>query len=169
MQGYLVSHQKEKCFGCGACYQACPVQAINMEHDEEGFCYPVISEEKCIHCDKCINVCPVSDADEKLFDIRQAWGGYYEDLNVREASTSGGAFTAIAEEWLKDGGVLFGAELREPTKIVHSYVSDIADVDKFRKSKYLQSDTGMTFQEVKQFLKKGEKFYIQERRVRLRD
>ena len=34
MQGYLISNKKEECFGCGACYQSCPVQAISMKYLE---------------------------------------------------------------------------------------------------------------------------------------
>lgn len=157
MQGYLISNKEEECFGCGACYQSCPVQAISMEYDEDKFWYPVINEEKCIHCDKCRRVCPAVDENRKLNDIETAWGGYHADVKVREQSTSGGAFTAIAEEWLKQDGVIFGAELRKPTEIIHSYATSMEEAAKFRKSKYLQSDTKMTFKEVQTFLKEGKR------------
>lgn len=48
---------KALCCGCGACKDACPVQAISMRKDEEGFRYPVIDAGKCIHCGKCGRVC----------------------------------------------------------------------------------------------------------------
>ena len=157
MQGYLVSHLREECFGCGACYQACPVQAISMEKDVEGFRYPVINNEACIHCNKCRKVCPAVDVNHSLNQIQKAWGGYYNSNSVREQSTSGGAFTAIAEEWMKDGDVIFGAELQGSSNVMHSCISDIKELDKFRRSKYLQSDTKNTFQEVKEYLSNGKK------------
>ncbi len=55
--------KKELCNGCTACYAICPVCAINMKRDDEGFEYPKINEEKCIGCHKCISVCPVKKCD----------------------------------------------------------------------------------------------------------
>ena len=50
--------KKEECSGCAACYVICPVNAISMEPDEEGFDYPVLDEQKCLKCHRCVNVCP---------------------------------------------------------------------------------------------------------------
>ncbi len=157
MQGYLISYKKEECFGCGACYQSWPTIAISMKCVVEKFWYPVIDENKCIHCDKCRKVCPAVEENKDLYDIKTAWGGYHKNAEIRENSTSGGAFTAIAEAWLEDGGVVFGAQLEKPTKITHSYITDRKELAKFRKSKYLQSDTKLTFQEVSRFLREGKK------------
>ncbi len=44
---------KEKCTGCGACVDACPVNAIKIENDKA-----VISDD-CIDCGACVNQCPV--------------------------------------------------------------------------------------------------------------
>ena len=49
---------KNECCGCAACYSKCPVQAIYMVEDNEGFKYPVINKYKCIKCNNCIKVCP---------------------------------------------------------------------------------------------------------------
>lgn len=32
--------RKELCCGCSACMTICPVEAIEMKHDKEGFLYP---------------------------------------------------------------------------------------------------------------------------------
>lgn len=42
---------------CGVCESACPVHAISMELDGEGFRYPVIDNRTCIHCNLCEKVC----------------------------------------------------------------------------------------------------------------
>ena len=157
MLGYLVTCKKEECFGCGACYQICPRNAISMKSDEEGFRYPVIDEALCIHCDKCRNICPVNSTSDKNKEEQLAWGGYHKTSSIREQSTSGGAFTAIAEVWIKDGAVVFGAEMITPTRIVHTLISDINESGRLRKSKYLQSDTGTTYKQVKQLLREHRK------------
>ena len=55
----VLYQKKEDCCGCGACLQICPVQAIQMKEDVEGFEYPEISEEKCRRCKFCQKVCPM--------------------------------------------------------------------------------------------------------------
>ncbi|MDM8125547.1 NADH-quinone oxidoreductase subunit I [Mediterraneibacter glycyrrhizinilyticus] len=53
----VLYEKRESCCGCTACFAICPVQAISMLPDEEGFLYPVVDAEKCIRCYKCISVC----------------------------------------------------------------------------------------------------------------
>ncbi len=53
----LLYQDKESCCGCSACFAACPVQAIQMLPDEEGFLYPAVKEAQCIRCFRCIRVC----------------------------------------------------------------------------------------------------------------
>lgn len=48
---------KSECCGCTACCSVCPMGAISMLADEEGFLYPQIDEDKCIGCRKCVKVC----------------------------------------------------------------------------------------------------------------
>lgn len=55
----VLYQKKKECCGCGACLQICPVQAIQMKEDVEGFEYPEISEEKCRCCKLCQKVCPI--------------------------------------------------------------------------------------------------------------
>lgn len=50
--------RKEECCGCTACYAICPVSAITMVEDEEGFEYPQVDEGKCEGCYICLTVCP---------------------------------------------------------------------------------------------------------------
>lgn len=72
--GYMVDTEKdlpelyyarEKCCGCTACYAICPMNAIVMRPDEEGFLYPVVDALKCIRCNKCISVCAFKKAQSR--------------------------------------------------------------------------------------------------------
>lgn len=49
---------RSECCGCTACVSVCPVRAILMLLDEEGFEYPVVDAAACIGCDKCMAICP---------------------------------------------------------------------------------------------------------------
>lgn len=57
---------KEKCTGCGACYNVCPKSAISIVCDTEGFEHPEINQQTCINCGLCQKVCPVVHADENI-------------------------------------------------------------------------------------------------------
>jgi len=55
----------ENCCGCSACYAICPVKAISMDPDDEGFLYPTVDAEKCIRCYQCILICAFKDDQQK--------------------------------------------------------------------------------------------------------
>lgn len=66
----VLFESKEKCCGCSACLAACPVDAISMKRDEEGFEYPSVDEEKCVGCQTCLSVC-VFKRDQKEKGLMQ--------------------------------------------------------------------------------------------------
>ncbi len=49
--------RRDNCCGCSACFSICPVSAIQMLPDEEGFLYPSIDAKKCVRCYRCLSVC----------------------------------------------------------------------------------------------------------------
>ena len=49
--------QLKVCTGCSACTIACPVEAISMKSDAEGFLVPEIDRNKCRNCSLCISRC----------------------------------------------------------------------------------------------------------------
>ena len=66
-------------------------------------------------------------------------------------------FTALAEPILQENGVVFGAAFDQEWNVVHTYAENVKDLDKLRRSKYVQSHLGKTYQQVKQFLEQGRK------------
>ena len=146
---------KDKCSGCSACYNACKFGALSMEIDETGFWFPKIDREKCIECRACMRVCPALNHQEYYSENPKAYIVQNEDDEIRRQSTSGGAFTAIAKEVIKQCGVVFGAAINDDYKVSHVWVDSEAGLAIFRSSKYVQSWIGTAYQEAEKFLKTG--------------
>ena len=148
--------EKYMCDGCHACYSVCPKDAINMEIDDEGFWYPKVDNTKCVDCNKCEKVCPILNKTE-VKSLKKAYACYNLDEDIRVKSSSGGIFTILASEIIKDDGVVFGAKFDKDFNVVHDYVEDIDGLSKFRGSKYVQSNIGDSFRQAKKFLDGGRK------------
>lgn len=151
---------KALCCGCGACAQACPTGCVAMRQDSEGFLYPSVDAERCIACGRCEAVCPILNADRRTpltkagREAPAALGGWIRDGAVREASSSGGAFTLFANEILRRGGVVFGAVL-EGRAVRHAAARCERELSGMRGSKYVQSAIGDTYRQVKAALAEG--------------
>lgn len=156
MAGYLLDKVKEKCYGCEACIQICPRDALSMKEDDEGFRYPLLDESLCVGCNLCHKVCPYENMPERHGSDKYAFGGYIKDEQIKFESTSGGAFSAIVDTFCDENYVIFGAESKG-LLVWHSYITDKKDLAKFRKSKYSQSKMGKSYQQVKEFLNDGKK------------
>ena len=153
---YLVTNNKNECFGCEACVQICSRSAIQMSEDTEGFRYPEIDLDLCTHCNKCRDICPADALQEGFKDNKIAWGGCHRNDEIREESTSGGAFTAFVDTWCDSNYVIFGAKATG-LDVSHDYVTDKVHANIFRKSKYSQSIIGTSYKDAKKFLKEGKK------------
>ena len=144
----------ENCTGCGACVQRCPKQCISWTTKEFDFRYPQVDEATCINCGLCEKVCPI-DKELKAPTAQKAYAAVHKDSSVLEKSTSGGAFTALAETIFSQGGVVYGAAMLNDMQVKHIRTENRTAFTKLRSSKYLQSDTGTTYQMVEQDLKQG--------------
>ena len=142
------------CTGCGACENICPVSCIQMKPDYEKFLYPVIDEQACIHCGKCEEVCPVKNKVQRDDGIKpEAYALVIGDEDIRRESSSGGAFTVLADYVLDKGGVVFGVGLSEDCRVVtHMAIDNKDELFRLRGSKYVQSSIGRSYQEIKNLL-----------------
>ncbi len=112
---------KEKCCGCSACANICRKNAIQMLQDKEGFLYPKADASLCNSCGLCEKVCPVANKEvPKAQDLKKAYLIQHREKAVLAESTSGGAFTAVAEYVISRGGVVFGAAFDPQFKVVHT-------------------------------------------------
>lgn len=153
----LLYHDKSECYGCGACMNACPKQAIEMKMDEEGFVYPVIDEKLCIDCGICKSRCQIHEPPAKSSDRVKVYAVQNKDEQIRANSTSGGAFSAFAEKTLQAKGAVYGAAYEEGFIVRHLRASSQEQYQRFRGSKYCQSDLNTCYQQVKADLQRGTK------------
>lgn len=153
---YLESGEKNECYGCEACVQACGKKAVRMIEDKEGFRYPQIDSSMCVNCGQCQSVCPYGNRAEYNTGEKYVWGGWHLNPETRFNSTSGGAFTAIVEEFCDEDYVIFGAGSKG-LRVFHSYITDKNHIYMFQKSKYVQSVIGYSYKQCRKFLKEGKK------------
>jgi len=149
---------EEQCTGCFGCHNSCPLDAIDMKHDEEGFFIPFI-KDNCESCEICQEHCPVIQdlSVENKFEEPKFFGGRSTDKETRMMSSSGGIFSEIARYVLGDSGVVFGAGWDDDLKLTHTKIKDIDEIEKLTGSKYIQSDIGNAYKEVKKELEDDKK------------
>ena len=160
MDKIVLFEDKKDCCGCGACMNKCPKKAITMCEDEAGFVYPVINEELCVKCGACQKACGFKSEitgdtsfEQKVFAFSS------KDDVVITTSASGGAFAEIAKKVLTEkNGVVYGSisENRDKDwKVHHTRIDNINDLSSLQGSKYVQSEIGTTYSDVKQDLSEG--------------
>ncbi len=153
-----VYSQKDMCSGCTACMNICPVDAITMIADSEGFEYPHIDETKCTECGLCQKICPFQPGQATQDDFRRPlsiFAAKHQNNDIRLASSSGGMFTALSDYILDKRGVVYGAAFDKEFRVCHQKAENKTDRDKFRGSKYVQSHLGDIFQDAKAELNRG--------------
>ena len=152
-----IEHVRKDCCGCGACANICPRHCIAMKADEEGFLYPKVIADACIQCGACENVCPtLHSKPETAADLDEVWAASVLDSDILRVSSSGGLFTALAVDFLKEGGCVFGAAFSEDQRTVrHVMVETMDGLSALRGSKYMQSETGGCYAAVRDQLKTG--------------
>ncbi len=139
------------CTGCGACRSICPKGAISMVPDKEGFLYPQVNPELCVHCGRCTAVCPVLSPRESC-PLPAVFAAWNKDAAIRKDSTSGGLFSLLAEDTLESGGVVFGAALDSRKRVRHIACFSKEELRHLRGAKYVQSDLGDTYREIRELL-----------------
>lgn len=169
------------CTGCGACANACPIDAIEMIEDARGFFQAQIHTNRCMHCGVCQKTCPVinkkyapyrKDSEQEILGCKAVMA---ED-EIRFHSSSGGAFWVFAKKMLEIGGNVAGAALftfsQEETsgqkkvhedtylpdrccEVRHILIDSTQQLSKLQKSKYTQSKTGMVYRQVREKLEQG--------------
>lgn len=147
--------EKKDCCGCAACVNICPHNAISMVENYEGFLYPEIDEAKCVSCGLCQKACPVLSKDNNNFKKPDCYAVMADD-ETRKVSSSGGAFSILADYILDKKGYICGCTFdKSELKAKHIIINLKEDLYKLRGSKYVQSDIGTSYLDVKKLLENG--------------
>ena len=150
----ILFDEKEDCCGCTACKSICPTKAIEMKADEEGFLYPKINQKLCTNCQVCKRVCPFQNkafVPDRLFES-PAFAAMHKKEQVKMSSASGGAYTAISDFILDSSGLVYGVEFDDEFFVRHNKASCADERDKFRGSKYIQSDLKGIYKQIQEDL-----------------
>lgn len=164
---------KQDCCGCTSCASACPKQCITMTADSEGFLYPVVDKTRCIDCHICEKKCPVLGREKVVATpkldkgevnrraiknaeyLPETYVCFLKDTALRQQSTSGGMFTALAQYVLKQDGVVCGVILDDKQRVIHSFAEKESELKKMRRSKYVQSNQIGVYQRIRDELQRG--------------
>lgn len=137
-----------------ACFSGCNHQAIIMTEDVCGFVYPVIQEDKCVNCGVCMAVCPVNHPVTNSPSVT-VYATYSKDDADRMSSTSGGASSVMAQCIIRQGGVVYGCVQQSYETTEHVRIEEGKELYKIKGSKYVQSNIGDIFRQVKKDLSSG--------------
>lgn len=152
----MIHPEKENCCGCGICAMACPVKAIEMKPDEEGFVYPVVDQSLCIKCSKCDKICAfnkLNGANEPV----DCFVARHKSDDVCRNSTSGGMYTTISDIFLKQQEIIYSPAFNGEMYLQHQRICCAKERDASRGSKYIQSDLYHSLESILADLKEARK------------
>ena len=146
---------KNKCTGCFACVNICPVKCISMHEDEYGELHPIIDESKCRHCNACIKSC----SNNNELDFRYpatCYASWITDSKKRRICASGGIGTIMSEYTIyHKHGMVYGTQYDKDMEPHTVGGNTVVDIEKFKGSKYVQSIVGDAYIKIWKNLQSG--------------
>lgn len=144
------------CTGCGSCISSCPVNALELKQDKYGYYRATLNKELCINCGLCVKSCPSLELpDQKNNKEPDCFAFIAKDKELLYNSSSGAVFPLLAREVLKKNGIIVGAAWKDDLTVEHIMAQTEQELEKLKKSKYLQSYLGSIFKSVKKELDTG--------------
>lgn len=150
------------CYGCFACIDVCPKNCISIKKRRNGFFYPKFDVNNCIKCGKCEKVCPHLVSHQKEISKDNSPQILYSAKNRNEAirlkGSSGSVFYSLSK-WIieKEQGIVVAACFDDKLKLIHDATDNMSLIERFMKSKYLQSNTTGIFNKVRNIIKNNKK------------
>lgn len=149
MLNNIMEMNHDKCTSCGICEAACPVNAIEIRLNEDGFYQPILNQEKCISCGICKKTCIKFNYIEEKMNILEVYSAKNESKEILKQSSSGGVSYELMKKCIEKGYMVVGVEYDYNKDIsITSIEKDINKLYKFFGSKYMQSYTVDALKEI---------------------
>ena len=151
------------CINCGACRVICPQKVLGTITDGAGFTYVEVKKrEACVSCGLCIKVCPMLQADDAPTASRTlptAFAAWHCQPEIVRQSTSGGAFTGLAQAAFRQGWQVGGVCL-DHGDTTYRLASTLAELVPMRGSKYLPSSIGPLLPHLAETIRQGKRLLV---------
>ena len=126
-----------------------------MSEGKDGFVLPVIDSDLCVGCGACARACGLNRGIGS-----NSAGPFYAAAGRGDVSesASGGVFGAVAREVISAGGVAYGAAYEcegNTLRVLHRRAERVDELRPLLNSKYVQSDAGVCFVDVKADIREG--------------
>ena len=153
---------KKNCYGCELCKNICPMNAIEMKENDDGFLNPIIDTAKCINCGLCEKKC-LFLKEKKTCNISRSAESFAAQINDKKSlknSSSGGFFYELAKKIIKNGGYVAGCIWNQDMLPVHVLSNELNDIKRMQGSKYVQSDLSNVFNEIKKIVNTNQVLFV---------
>lgn len=147
----------DNCIGCFSCVNVCKNKAISIVEHKDTFLFPKVDLSKCIECGKCLKVCPLNYNNFSNFNDIDSYYGATVNIEEHFKSSSGGAFFELCKYFIKNKYIVYGCVFDKNFNVVHKRATTLKDCEKFRKSKYVQSNICSCYKKITSDLIKGNK------------
>lgn len=140
------------CIGCQACIDMCPRSAIDFSYNIWGEGRALVDTIKCTRCGLYKRICPALN-----ISFQPACDTVYATFSIanRNSGSSGGIFFELASDFIRQGGVVYGAAFDPNLKLIHTKATCIKDLGKLCKSKYLHSDMNGVYADIADSLRQN--------------
>lgn len=138
----------DECTGCIACVNVCSKNAIHMICNEMAVPIACVDEQLCVNCGTCLKTCPVM-THKTLHQPLKCYAAWSTKKEHIEECSSGGIGAALSELMLDSGGMVCGALFDLKVGVRHILTDSYEVCKAFRSSKYVQSEIGSVYKEIK--------------------
>lgn len=140
----VIGNEIDLCCGCGACDNVCPVKAIKIERNKDGFFNAKVDKDICIECGQCYKVCSFKGKNNSMY-IKDCnlYSYKSKDKCVLMKSSSGGFAFDTAKYFNENGYAIVGCHFNIEKECAEHILIEPNSVEKLyllQGSKYMQSD-----------------------------